>query len=90
MRLFAIVLDSANATVEDRVEREFPGCYSINKTAFLVSSDGLAETIAATVGIKGDDRVEDASGVVFRLNGTFAGYSSRALWDWLEQAESNG
>ncbi len=57
---------------------------------FLVSTDVIAETIAINVGIKGDDRIEDANGVVFRLKASYSGYAARSLWDWLAQAEKRG
>ena len=47
----------------------------------------LTQEVAVRAGIKGEDRIEDASGVVFRLNGAYAGFAARSLWEWLGQAE---
>lgn len=83
MSIHAIVLSEANAEVSTRIEARYPQHYALNNTFFLVRSDKITEKVAIDVGIKGDERIEDALGVVFKLNGTYAGYASRALWDWL-------
>ena len=83
MSIHAIVLSEANAEVSKRIEAQYPQHYALNNTFFLVRSDEITEKVAIDVGIKGDERTEDALGVVFKLNGTYAGYASRALWDWL-------
>ena len=63
------------------------GNYRLNDTFYLVQSATIAETVAIAAGIKGDDRVEAARGVVFKLNRSYSGYTARSLWDWLGQAE---
>lgn len=83
MSIHAIVLSEANAEVSERIAVQYPQHYALNNTFFLVRSDKITEKVAIDVGIKGDARIEDALGVVFKLNGTYAGYASRALWDWL-------
>ena len=83
MSIHAVVLSEANAEVSERIAVQYPQHYVLNNTFFLVRSDKITEKVAIDVGIKGDERIEDALGVVFKLNGTYAGYASRALWDWL-------
>lgn len=83
MSIHAVVLTEANAEVSKRIEMRYPQHYALNNTFFLVRSEEITEKVAIDVGIKGDERVEDALGVVFKLNGTYAGYAPRALWDWL-------
>ena len=87
MRTFAIALNEANPDIVERIERKYPDHYRITDTSFLVADDTIAEKVAMAVGIKGDDRIENARGVVFKLNGAYSGYSSRSLWDWLTFAE---
>ena len=87
MSVFAVVLNEAHPDVVERIENAYPDFYQLSNTFFLVQSNALARKVAAAVGIKGDDRIEDAQGVVFRLNRAYAGYSSRDLWEWLGQAE---
>ena len=89
MAVFAVVLNGAHPEVAERIEKAYPDFYQLNDTFFLVQKDGIipAENVAISLGIKGDDRVENADGVVFRLNNAYAGHSARSLWDWLGQAE---
>ena len=87
MRTFAIVLNEANPDVAERIKGEYPDHYRITDTLFLIADDTIAEKVATAVGIKGDDRIENARGVVFKLNSAYSGYSSRSLWDWLTAAE---
>lgn len=87
MRIFAIALNEANPDVVERIEGKYPDHYRITDTSFLVADDAIAEKVAMAVGIKGDDRIENARGVVFKLNGAYSGHSSRSLWDWLAFAE---
>ena len=70
----------------ERIQAEYPDYHQLSSTLFLVKSKSIAEKVAQAVGIKGDDSIQ--SGVVFRLNHSYAGFTSRALWDWLEQAEA--
>lgn len=87
MRAYAVVLDELNSDVANRIEEAYPKHYKVNDMFYLVSADDIADQVAQTVGIKGDNRVEESSGVVFRLNGSYSGYTSRALWDWMELVE---
>ena len=87
MRMFAVILNEANQKAAERIAKSYPTHYRFSDTVFLVSDDALAETVSASVGIKGDDRIDEAGGVVFRLNGAYAGYTKRVLWEWLSEAE---
>lgn len=87
MPVFAVVLNEPNGDVARRVGGKYPNHYKMNDTFFLVQGDGIAQSVSEAVGIKGDDRVEDARGVVFKINHSYSGFTSRALWDWLGQAE---
>ena len=87
MNIFAVVLAFSNPEVERRVEDVYPEHFRLNDTFFLVPSSSIAETVAVKTGIKGDDRAENANGVVFKLNDAYAGHTTRALWDWLKTYE---
>ncbi len=87
MPVFAVVLNEPNNEVEKRLKEKYEGCFALTDTFFLVQSEAIAENVAVDAGIKGEDRVETARGVVFKLNKSYSGYTSRALWDWLVQAE---
>ena len=87
MSVFAVVLNEPNAEIEQRLRERYPNAFSLTDTFHLVQDQTITENITVNIGLKGDDRVEPARGVVFRLNGSYSGYTTRALWEWLEQAE---
>ncbi len=88
MAVYAIVLISPHEEVKRRIVQHFPGNYEYNPTFFLVESDMLTQNLATLVGIKGDDRIADASGFVVKLEEfSYAGYTTRALWEWLKGME---
>ena len=82
---YAIVLLRRNPTVAERTRRHYPDSYKYTDRFFLVRGDidDLASTIAAKVGLKGNERVPDASGVVLKLNQGYSGYTKPDLWEWL-------
>lgn len=87
MNIFAIVLSEDNPEVAQRIGEEYPNSYSLTKTFFLVQSNSIAEDVAVAAGIKGDRKIENARGVVFKLNGSYSGFTRSSLWDWLQQAQ---
>ena len=87
MSIYAVVLNEANTEASDRLIAAYPGHYKLSDTFFLVRGSFLTDDIAKTVGIKGDDRIEKAWGVVFHLPLTYSGFNDRALWEWLQKAE---
>ena len=87
MSVFAIVLKEANDEVTEQIAKAYPGHYRYTNIFFLVESNQLAETVAVSVGIKGEHRIESASGAVFELTPSYSGYTTRSLWDWLGRTE---
>ncbi len=88
-RVFVVVLAEESGGVPDiaqRISDVYPSAYRVAANVFLVPSDDLAEDVAHKVGIKGDNRIDAVRGAVFSLNGAYAGYASRAMWDWLSEA----
>ena len=88
-KVFAVVLKEANETVERKIMDNYPKMHQYTDTFYLVACgpDVLAKDIAVSVGIKGEGRVESASGVVFKLNTVYSGYTERTLWEWLSSVE---
>ena len=84
--VFAVALDGpASAAFKESLYRSYPKCYQYTDQLFFVQDDNIAEVIAQTLGIKvDDDAMRLATGVVFRLEGAYSGYTTRALWDWLK------
>ena len=85
--VFAVVLDEPNVESQKRLQDAYPDLYTLNDTVSLVRTAGLAQSVAVTAGIKGEDRF--VSGVVFKLNRAYSGYTSRAVWEWLGQGEES-
>lgn len=86
---YAIVLLRPSPGVAERTRKHYPGSFEYTDTFFLVHGeiDDLASTIAAKVGLKGEEQVSGASGVVFKLNHGYSGYTKPDLWDWLSTQE---
>ena len=87
MNTFAVMIREPEArTLESLNDQYEPdNVYRINSTTFLVRTKQLAEAVSVAAGIKGEDRF--ASGVVFKLNRSYAGYTARSLWEWLQEGE---
>lgn len=87
MSIHIVLLTEPHDDVVARIKEKYPDCHQVTDTVFLVQTREITQDVAMKAGIKGNDRVEEAGGVVFKLNGAYSGYASRALWEWLGQAE---
>ena len=87
MNAFAILIHEPNPRVPEGLRRKYgsDSLYTITETTFLIRTGELAEDVAVSAGIKGPERF--VTGVVFKLNKAYAGYTARSLWEWLRQAE---
>ena len=86
MPQFLIIFDEPSAEAAARLQEHYPDHYSYHSDAsvYLVRNDGISEQIAKTVGMSGDDKI--VTGVVFKLNSAFSGYTNGAIWEWLQQS----
>ena len=82
-RVFAVSFKEANNRATKLLVDAYSSYYRLQDNLFLVRTRDLADTVAKTVGIKGEDRF--VSGVVFRLKPIYAGFYNGDLWDWLEE-----
>ena len=89
MAVFSIVLKEPNGPAKIRIDDAYPGCFWLGRSFALVTSDELSETVAARAGLKGEDRAQDASGVVFQLEGSYSGHTNRSLWEWLKKHQED-
>lgn len=90
MSVFIVLLDEGgNEAVKKRLHEEYEGAYAYhaNDRVIFVRTNDIAENVAVKIGIKGDKKVADATGAVFRINSSYAGYTQNSLWDWLSQNE---
>ena len=87
MHLHAIVLVDENDQVANRIAEHYPLSRQFNEKVFLVRTEEVSQQVAVKVGIKGDDRIDDALGAVFKLYGAYAGHAPSSLWEWLDSGE---
>ena len=87
MPIHMVLLTKPSAEVVARIQERYPGNHQVAQACYLVQTKELTQDVAINAGIKGPDRIEGASGVVFKLNGAYSGYTARSLWEWLGQAE---
>lgn len=94
MAVFALHLagDSAAKCVK-RLHKHYPKPehYELAENAlYLVRSNVISQTIAEDIGLKGDDRIDGATGIVFKLNSAYSGFASRSAWEWLDREDDDG
>ena len=87
MSVFAVVFTRSHTEITDSVKEHFPGAYQLTDSTFLVRSEGLSSQIAELVGIKGENR--RFAGAVFKINHSYSGFTSRDLWEWLDEADAS-
>ena len=86
MRTFVIVFTEPSPEGVKRVRESTadPSPYElVPDRVYLVRSALTSDEIAKMTGIKGEGRV--AAGVVFRLGVGYAGFTKKALWEWLDE-----
>ncbi len=86
-KLFAVVLWEPNEEVEKRLFDAYKDRYKYTDTFYLIRTEepsAVTSEIATAVGIKGDSRVGQSSGAVFKMNSAFSGHTQKSLWEWLE------
>ena len=90
MDVFVVILDhkgvKAAKEVSARLQRALPELYEISEGVFVVAGDTLTETVAQAAGLKGEDRIAEATGAVFKV-GPYAGYTNKSLWEWFGRVE---
>lgn len=88
MSAFAVILNKPDAQVVARLKEvyPYPDHLELSPDAYLVSGNLPIEDVAAKLGFKGEDAIEDAVGVVLSLSGTYGGRTFRSVWDWLARA----
>lgn len=89
MAVFAAYLDGKTDEAAARIKERYSGAHLelLDERLYLISADTIAETVARRIGLKGDNQVNGVTGVVFKLNAAYAGFTYRSIWDWLKEAE---
>jgi len=83
MRPYAVILRQPNRAVEERIQDAFPKHrFELSSTVHFVAAEGaITADIARKVGLKGGDRITNASGLVLRVT-AYSGWTDSALWEW--------
>lgn len=89
-RLFAVVLTDKQKEGAAFIAKSFSeqNVYHVDENTFVVTHEGLTRDVAKQAGIFKDEDGTPGStaGVVFKLNGSYTGFSRPSLWEWLEEA----
>ena len=82
-KIFAVLLDKPDVRVKERLDKHYANIHQHTQTFLLVPVEASVSTldVAKHAGIKGENR--DVTGVVFKLNAAYSGYTKKDLWEWL-------
>lgn len=85
---FVVLLnDAADPRFRNLIDQWYSKHYEFSEMIFFIQDDDIPETIAKRLGIKGEESI--APGVVLKLEGSYAGFTARALWDWFKWVEKH-
>jgi len=90
MAIFAVVLNEPNEELMARVKEAFaePAHFQLADHLAFVRSPLVSAQVAEKIGLQeGGNQIGDATGVVLRVE-NYAGWNSRALWEWLDSGEN--
>lgn len=92
-RLFAVVLTDEQREGAAKIQAAFDpsDLYHLDANTYVVAHAGLSRDVAQAAGIFKDleGTPGETAGVVFKLNGSYTGFSRQSLWEWLEEAEKS-
>ena len=88
--LFAVVLTEREEKGAGMLMEAYPKAYAIAPNIFLVAADTLTAEVAKAAALTREQEAEGVRGIVFKLNGSYTGYTRRTSWEWLEDAEGLG
>ena len=89
--LFAVVLTEAQEVGAARLRKAYTDSqiYPLGDNVFIVADETLTSAVAKEAALTKDQAEEGIRGVVFKLNGSYTGYTRQSLWEWLENAEGD-
>ena len=87
--LFAVVLTEGQEAGAARLRAAYPDTqrYELGDNVFIVAGETLSSAVAKSAALTKEQAEEGIRGVVFKLNGSYTGYTRQSLWEWLENAE---
>ncbi len=87
MPMHAIILETPDSGVANRIAAQYPNHYSLNETCFFVHTEDLSSKVAEKIDIKRYTDAEGAAGVVVKLNGARSGLARPDFWEWFESQD---
>ncbi len=89
--LFAVVLTEGQEPGAARLRVAYPEAqrYELEDNVFIVADETLSSAVAKKVGISKEQTEDGIRGVVFKLNGSYSGFTRQSLWEWLENIEAD-
>lgn len=86
MAIFLVVIDEPSdiGTVRSLIAKHYPkNSYDYHSDAhlFLIRCDDTTGEICENLRIQGDAR--EVSGVVFKMNTAYSGFTQGSLWEWM-------
>ena len=83
-KIYAVALDSKSEDAEQRLREHYDKMFKHTDELFLIvgKENDLAYDVARIVGLK--EKTPTVAGVVFRLSGSYSGFTDPALWEWLK------
>lgn len=86
MSVFVVIADEKKEKLGSLLEQHYPdNYYHDSEQVFFVRTGHIADKIAKNLEIKTKEGENLVNGVVLKLTSSFAGYTSRGFWDWLEK-----
>ena len=86
MAVFAVHLSGDQPAEQAKtLENTFAKRYKVSERFYLVHFSGISKTVSENLKLGS----EHGGGAVFKLNASYFGWESRAMWEWLESAESD-
>ena len=92
MAIYHVVIDDCPASqqVIEKLKERYPDRYAYHEQERLVfiRTDDISEEISMQIGFKGENKIEGASGAVFKMNANYAGYTNGGIWEWLTKYDN--
>ena len=90
MAVFIIALDDENKEIYDSICNKYDESnrYEFSPTLFFVTDNLISERVAIKIGLLGGDKILDATGIVIKLDESYAGFAKKGLWDWFRLVRS--
>ncbi len=87
--IFAVVLAEGHEKVHSLLLETYPNAFQLINGVILVACKELTSSVASAAALTKEKEDQGVRGAVFKLNGSYTGFTRQSLWEWLENAESD-